>query len=131
MIWKSDRTGTRPTAPDVILVLVLAAASLAVGGLFSGKGGSPAGIEVVADSRVVLSAGLDEDRFYRVEGPLGFSVVEVHGGRVRMKESPCPHKVCLRMGWKEEAGESIVCLPNRVGVFLRGKRRDGIDAVSR
>lgn len=51
-------------------------------------------------------------------GPLGATVVEVEGRRVRVKTSPCPNKCCVRRGWLAAPGETAVCLPNRVAVRL-------------
>jgi len=51
-------------------------------------------------------------------GPLGATVVEVDGRRVRVKTSPCPNKCCVRRGWLAAPGEAAICLPNRVAVRL-------------
>ncbi|MGE5483782.1 MAG: NusG domain II-containing protein [Ignavibacteriales bacterium] len=49
-----------------------------------------------------------------VQGAIGRSTFEISGGRVRMISSDCPDKVCVKMGWISQAGQVIVCLPNRV-----------------
>ncbi|MGE5542463.1 MAG: NusG domain II-containing protein [Bacillota bacterium] len=49
-----------------------------------------------------------------VQGAIGQSTFEVSGGRVRMISSDCPDKVCVKTGWISQAGQVIVCLPNRV-----------------
>jgi hypothetical protein len=41
-------------------------------------------------------------------------------GRVRVTESTCPDKICVRTGWISRPGQSIVCLPNRVVVRIEG-----------
>ncbi|OPZ65083.1 MAG: hypothetical protein BWY85_00803 [Firmicutes bacterium ADurb.Bin506] len=59
-----------------------------------------------------LVAGLDD--IIEVEGPLGITVVEVDGTRAHVVSSPCPDKICIKMGWLERPGEYAACLPNRV-----------------
>jgi hypothetical protein len=56
---------------------------------------------------------------YKVRGPLGDSIFEYIEGRgVHMISSPCPDKICIKQGFINKAGESIVCLPNRVIITL-------------
>ena len=49
-----------------------------------------------------------------VPGPLGITVVELDGLRARVISSPCPDKICIKMGWLERPGDYAACLPNRV-----------------
>ena len=74
---------------------------------------------------------LDEDARYEVPGPLGVSVVEVRRGSVRMVSSPCPGHVCKRMGPADDAGETIVCVPNGVAVTVLGVPERRSDALTR
>ena len=66
---------------------------------------------------VVALAG---DRELAIEGPLGTSTVEIHGGRARFVQSPCPGKNCIQAGWLDTAGELAACLPNRISIQLLG-----------
>lgn len=63
-------------------------------------------------AKIVLSPA--EKKTIEVEGPLGTTVVEVEGTRAHVVSSPCPDKICIRMGWLERAGDYSACLPNRV-----------------
>jgi hypothetical protein len=55
--------------------------------------------------------------------------IEIKGGRIRVAESDCPKGVCKHVGWVRTPGRSIVCVPNKVLIELRGERR-GYDAES-
>lgn len=54
--------------------------------------------------------------------------IEIKDGRVRMLEASCPNHLCIRQGWIRFEGQSIVCLPNKVTVIVRGTD-DGFDFV--
>lgn len=54
--------------------------------------------------------------------------IEIRDGRVRMIEASCPNHLCIRQGWIRFEGQSIVCLPNKVTVTVRGTG-DGFDFV--
>lgn len=49
---------------------------------------------------------------------------------VRVRASNCPTQDCVHTGEISRSGQSIVCLPARVSVQLRGtETHDGVDAV--
>ena len=56
------------------------------------------------------------------QGPLGTTHIRIAEGKVWVVDSPCPHKLCMKMGKKGRAGEVIVCVPNRVIVRVEGRR---------
>jgi hypothetical protein len=66
---------------------------------------------------------------YSVLGMMGPAKVEVEGKRVRMSEAPCPDRICVRGGWIDRPGESIVCIPNQMEMYIESGI--GLDAVTR
>lgn len=102
---------------DVILVLAVVAVSvvLIAQGVAGAGTGSRLEIRVTAGGEQVLARPLDEGPVQlTVEGYSGESYLEILDGRVRMVDSDCPDKLCVKTGWISSPGESIVCLPNRV-----------------
>ena len=60
----------------------------------------------------------------------GFAnVIVVENGRVCVKEANCPDRLCVRQGWIRYEGESIVCLPHKLVVSIRGGE-SGMDAYT-
>ncbi len=51
-------------------------------------------------------------------------------GRIRVSESDCPGKDCVRSGWASEPGRTIVCLPNRLTITLESGKGPRFDAVT-
>lgn len=73
---------------------------------------------------------LDADREVKVPGPLGDTLVEIHGKHVHIADSPCPNKTCVAAGSIGEAGQWLACLPNQVLVRIEGKSdNEGLDAA--
>ncbi len=78
--------------------------------------------------RLRLAAGYTD--LIRVEGDRGDLLVQIDGERVAIMEADCPDQVCVRTGWLTRAGQSAVCLPNRVIVKLTGAAdEDDVDAI--
>lgn len=50
---------------------------------------------------------------------------------VRIAASSCPDQLCVKQGVLSRAGQSIVCLPNRVVVTLISRENPEIDAILR
>ena len=74
---------------------------------------------------------LDRNRTVQVSGPLGTTVVRIEGGRAKIIASPCPHKLCIRMGDVGPEGGIIACVPNEVVISVGSGKRSDLDAVSR
>ena len=70
--------------------------------------------------QVVQNVPLDADveRTIAVQGPLGVTRIEICGNSARVVSSPCPDKICVRMGWLSRVGEYAACIPNRVVVTV-------------
>jgi hypothetical protein len=74
-----------------------------------------------------ISLDLRVSRTIEVEGPLGVTRIVVENGGVRVAESPCPHKLCIRKGLITRSGDLAACLPNGVVVTVTGESEyDGI-----
>jgi hypothetical protein len=81
--------------------------------------------------RLVGRYPLDRDRTVEITGPLGTTVIRIEGGRAKVIASPCPHKLCIRMGDIGQEGGIIACVPNEVVISVGGGTRSDLDAVSR
>ena len=55
--------------------------------------------------------------------------IEIKDGAIRVAETDCPKGVCKHAGWVRTPGRSIVCVPNRVLIELKGEQK-GYDAES-
>lgn len=88
---------------------------------------------IQVDSKYVWQGKLPgiEKKRIRVEGPLGMSEVEIREGRVHMVQSPCPDKICEKSGWIDLAGETIICVPQKIIVSIKSKKvRKDIDEIA-
>ena len=116
---------------DMLLILALLVLAGAVYGILrlTREPGNEAAVTV--DGQLVLTVPLTREATVTVGENRGFrNVVEVSGGRVRVVDADCPDRLCVRQGWIRYSGESIVCLPHKLVVTVRGSEHD-LDAVAR
>ncbi|MEW6066834.1 MAG: NusG domain II-containing protein [Nitrospirota bacterium] len=78
-------------------------------------------VQIEVNGQPVYVLPLEKDRIVSVEGRIGRTVIEIKNHKVRLIESPCPNKLCIKQGWIDSG--AIVCLPNRVVVTI-GDYRD-------
>jgi hypothetical protein len=124
--------------PVTLFDAAAAAAVLAVSfsPLYNPHSEPPAGVHVVVEAGGARrTEPIAPDRRLEVAGPLGATVIEIAGGRVRVAKSPCPNQLCVRSGSVREPGWTLVCAPNRVAVSLEGDGegtgKEGIDGIAR
>ena len=120
---------------DIILVLsmvIIAAAAFLIINFAVKKDGSYAVIKV--DGKVIKTLDLNSgETTIEVNGYQGgVNKVVINDGKVSMTESDCPDELCVKTGKISRVGETIVCLPHRVVVEIKGSQDDdSIDSVVR
>jgi hypothetical protein len=114
------------TIADKILLSVLILLSFS--GIIFIKEVLPKGrsVQIEVNGNLVYVLPIDKGRTVSVEGPEGRTVVEIKNHRVRVTESPCHNKLCIKQGWSESG--AIVCLPNKVVVTI-GDHEDEINKI--
>jgi hypothetical protein len=105
---------------------------LAIGGFsvaaYAGKAGARDVVIEASGERWIYP--LDTDRRVSIPGPLGETLVVIHGGKAFVEDSPCPDKLCVHMPAISQQGQWIACLPNRVFVRVGGGSEQDIDQLS-
>lgn len=88
-------------------------------------------VVVRVDGQIAARLSLSEERQYPVEidGTVT-NLLVIRDGTVRMAEADCPDHLCIHRGAIRYAGDSIVCLPNRVIAEITGDDALDLDAVS-
>lgn len=130
-MWK--RSGYNPlkyfTLADILLFIIIFSASLF--SLLLAKGLSPKGERVIVETKEGehISLSLSRDTIVYAKGPLGRTEIRIENNKAFIAYSPCPHKICMRMGKIEREGEAVVCVPNGIIVRIIGK--EGLDGITR
>lgn len=59
-----------------------------------------------------------------VETEYGYNIIEIGDEEVRVIDASCPDKLDVLQGSISKIGETIVCLPNRMVVEIKGTKED-------
>jgi hypothetical protein len=89
-------------------------------------------IRVIYNNQLIKEMALSYDEVFVMERKdfpllLGKMVIEVNGGKVRVKEEESPRNYCSILGWVSNKGSSIICAPNNVVITIEGYIDPGYD----
>lgn len=85
-------------------------------------------VVVEVDGVSVGEYSLSEDGIFILNG--GTNTLVIDGGKAYLRDSHCPDKSCERIGKIHYVGQSVICLPNRLSVTVKGESGGGVDFVS-
>lgn len=117
---------------DIILVtilLILAIVSYTIVKYIGNENGAQ--VEVIIDGEVSETFPLDENISYKIIiDDKNYNILSIENGEVSVSEASCPDKLCINQKKITKAGESIICLPNKLVVRIVGDKKTTIDAVA-
>ena len=84
-------------------------------------------IEVYYEDKLILSADLNIDNVYTVDGKLGDVVIEVKDRKVRVLKENSPRNICSREGYISDSTKPLICLPNKIIIkIVDSSKIDGV-----
>lgn len=120
---------------DIVVVLFMAVLSVALLGFYrmtSNRHYVHKYAVITVDGRFYKEVSLD-NASYQQEIPVttryGKDVLLVKDGGVKVIYAECPDKICIKEGFIDKPGQSIVCLPFRIVVEIKGEKNDQVDQV--
>ena len=117
---------------DLILIAVILVVTLAsIAGIRAWQFNNTKGFAtavVTIDGAVYGKYPLSEDVTQRIELSDGsYNILNISGGFAQVSEASCPDQICVKHNHIKYAGETIVCLPNKLVVEIEGGEDNGID----
>lgn len=66
-----------------------------------------------------------------IESEFGYNLIELGDEEVRVIDADCPDQIDVKQGYISRIGETIVCLPNRMVVEIKGMdKNEEIDIMN-
>ena len=89
--------------------------------------------EIYVDGRLEYVYPLQEEqKLFFVNTPIGGVNVEIKDKKIRVTTSNSPLKLCVKQGWIDGVGESIIGVPDRLLIQIVGENdEDYVDGVVR
>jgi hypothetical protein len=117
-------------ADKVLIGVILLAIGISTWWVFKGNKGEMVEIQTPDGIKNIPLSSKPQTIF--AYGTLGTTTIEIKKKKVRVTNSPCPQKICVKMGWKDKNNQTIVCVPNKVVIKVISKlQQQDIDAITR
>jgi hypothetical protein len=116
----------------IILLIVVVSLVLGIGIRLTHNGNSSKYVVIIVDGKLYQKIPLFKDlkkSIMMIKSNEGYLFLEIVQDKVRVIDSTCPDKLCIKQGWISHIGESIVCLPNRISISITGGNFS-VDSVS-
>ncbi|WP_055669344.1 NusG domain II-containing protein [Desnuesiella massiliensis] len=120
---------------DIIIVVALLVLSFipeVVFGIVSKKNYDAVYAEVSVNGKLHKKIRIDNHKGtdnYTVKNEYGINVIQVKDNKVAIIEADCPDKVCEKPGFIQKPGETLVCLPHRLVVEIKGNSIDQDETI--
>jgi len=129
---ENGKTTTWMTPADIILILIITGLSIyqITGGMFDS--GHIKTASVYHDGKPIREIPLSSGQHIDLDLTTGNMTLETGDGKIRVIDSSCPRKLCVKQGWVKTNLIPIVCVPNKVILEINsGEDDEEIDAISR
>lgn len=115
---------------DILLAVILIVLGLIVSYVFSTGNDAGSIVSITADGKLYAEYPLSEDRTVEVSQGSHTNKITIEDSRVSMTFSDCANQDCVLHRAISKSQETIICLPNKVIIEIKGSRSE-FDAVSR
>lgn len=123
---------SKKTVHDIILVtaVLLVAGSIYMYTALPGRSTASSSVKVVVrvDGEVYGEYPLNSNKVIDLSTERGSNKIIINDSNVWMEDADCPDKVCVKTGKIKSPGQTVVCLPHRVVIEIKGDNAD-IDAA--
>ena len=85
---------------------------------------------IFVSNRLVKKISLGSDETHLIHGVVGAIELRVAPDGIRVTQSECPEKICMRQGAISNKGQIIVCVPNQMIITIDGEAGHSLDAVT-
>ena len=116
---------------DIILLAAIIIVAALIWGITRMTQSTGAYAVVTVDGKVLGTYPLDTDTEIRIGDDEHYNILVIKDGTAEITEASCPDKLCVKQGRAEYDGQSIICLPNKVVVEIKGGEASEYDAVAK
>ena len=112
----------------LIAVLLILGGALALFMWFTRQSGGYVSVQV--DGETLMELPLSKDVWIVLGEGEHTNTLVIENGAAQVVEASCPDQVCVRQGAVRYEGESIVCLPHKLVITVKGGQANDVDGVA-
>lgn len=120
---------------DIIIIAILLLLSFVPSVFISSKNNSNFS-DIYAEIQVagkvidkISFSNINEEKEIPIHTKYGDNIIRISKDGVYMYKADCPDKVCLKDGTITKFGQSLVCLPHKLIIEIKGVRENNDDEI--
>ncbi len=117
------------TKADLILMAAIVIIGLGISIFLAAGSHQGNKVEITKDGKLWGTYSLDREHKITIRDGKELNVVKISGGKVTMESANCKNQVCVHHSPVSRTGESIVCLPHKIVVSIKGEDNE-YDTIS-
>lgn len=117
------------TKADLILMAAIVIIGLGISIFLAAGSHQGNKVEITKDGKLWGTYSLDGEHKITIRDGKELNVVKISGGKVTMESANCKNQVCVHHSPVSRTGESIVCLPHKIVVTIKGEDNE-YDTIS-
>ena len=114
---------------DIVLGILLLVAGLGLSFFIPHEGNQGSQVVIKQGDVVIGVYELNQDQELIIESEHSHNVIQIKDGQVTMEESSCPDQYCVKHKSISKGNQSIICLPNKIMVWIESDEEPEIDAI--
>lgn len=115
---------------DIILIIVICMAAVILYFLTGHSGGGDQVI-ITVDGKEYGTYSLTEEEEITIQNEYGYNKIVIEDGMVYIKDADCPDQYCVKQGKSNDQNKSLICLPHKLIVEVRSKKKNDIDMIAK
>lgn len=121
-----DEIKYRVCVQDIILIIVVLVGSLwFLLGFTNASDNGQNHLLVYRNGEVIKDLEMNREQIINLSLDQEEMNIEIKADKgVCVSHSSCPAKICVHMGWIKQSGETIICLPNKVLLEIKGEKSE-------
>lgn len=88
-------------------------------------------VEITQDGVILYVLSINENQTITLDNEFGYNVIQIKDGKVYMETSDCNGQDCIRQGRIDREGASVICLPHKLMISVRGGNNAHIDSMAK
>ena len=117
------------TKSDLILMAAIVIIGLGISIFLAAGSHQGNKVEITKGGKLWGTYSLDGEHKITIRDGKELNVVKISGGKVTMESANCKNQVCVHHSPVSRTGESIVCLPHKIVVSIKGEDNE-YDTIS-
>lgn len=120
---------------DIVIIIILLIVSFIpelIFGVILGKSYNNTYAQITMDGKLYKRIPLSDHRGQenmKIKTNSGYNILVVKDNSIAIIDGDCKDKICIKSGYIKNPGESLICLPHKLMIEIKGNQENEKDII--